>query len=36
MGVTVWLAARRNWDATRALLIGGLIAILVSTSRSRF
>jgi hypothetical protein len=30
MGVTVWLAARRNWDATRALLIGGLIAILVS------
>ena len=30
MGVTVWLAARRNWDATRALLIGGLIAIMVS------
>ena len=26
----VWLAARRNWDATRALLIGGIIAILVS------
>ena len=30
MGATVWLAARRNWDATRALLIGGLIAIMVS------
>ena len=30
MGVTVWLAARRNWDATRALLIGGVIAILIS------
>ena len=30
MGATVWFAARRNWDATRALLIGGIIAILVS------
>jgi peptidoglycan/LPS O-acetylase OafA/YrhL len=30
MGVMVWLAARRNWDVTRALLIGGLIAIMVS------
>ena len=26
----VWLAARHNWDAARALLIGGIIAILVS------
>jgi peptidoglycan/LPS O-acetylase OafA/YrhL len=30
IGLTVWLAARRNWDATRALLVGGLIAIMVS------
>ncbi len=30
MGVTVWLAARRNWDTTRALLIGGIITVLIS------
>ena len=30
MGASVWLAARRNWDATRALLIGGAVAIAVS------
>ena len=35
MGLTVWLAARRNWDATRALLIGGLIAIWSPTSHWR-
>jgi peptidoglycan/LPS O-acetylase OafA/YrhL len=30
MSGMVWLAARRNWDAARALLIGGLITVLIS------